>query len=670
MENRPHPPHQTTPKHLAIHLDAQILEDFTGALGDEGQFVPSAEAQLSLLKKNHRLWVQFPDGEFCDYPYYLKNITRLLDGFRTRARPSGAAPDPFSAFIKTTESIEKKMFSNVSMGPGENVKDLWDEIIKKVNSISAESHSLKGLVEKILDVPFLQNFQSSLVLLHLKGQTKAELLGTLWRSEKAQGLIEVKDFNHGFNSIRKSKIKSFSTDAFAKLNLPFNGSFLAKDVTSMKYSLLAIVSRHDFLSYSAEEIELFETCIDLLQPHFERLIDQEFSDKKISELRVCLKEFPLPLRIRDGQTGSAFLNDLFQSELQDQDIFFNKKIKGAFSLDLYDSDELRHYAFDLFHFQRISLLGELLNTLRHELSNPLFGLKLSSQIFTTLEVSADDKEIMEEIEKNVDRCQAIIENFSNLYQIQQETKPAPLKKMLEESLVLAKSEIREVTKKVSFGPGTEEVILDVPLIFVVQVLFNLIVNAAQAMRSQTHRAELTVAVGLGEGVVWVDVCDNGPGIPEDKQISLFKTFLHHEDPGHGPGPCPLPEPHPQDGRQPRVPPAAQPKRRRLPADVTPHMKHILIIEDEILIQQSLKKLFERRGIKVAVLREWEARHRPDLDPGLRPDHLRPHAPGHLRLRRHRRVKEALQCRGDQPEVRDHDRLQFSASSFPSDLVSV
>ena len=30
------------------------------------------------------------------------------------------------------------------------------------------------------------------------------------------------------------------------------------------------------------------------------------------------------------------------------------------------------------------------------------------------------------------------------------------------------------------------------------------------------------------------------------------------------------------------------------------MKHILIIEDEILIQQSLKKLFERRGLKVDV----------------------------------------------------------------------
>lgn len=30
------------------------------------------------------------------------------------------------------------------------------------------------------------------------------------------------------------------------------------------------------------------------------------------------------------------------------------------------------------------------------------------------------------------------------------------------------------------------------------------------------------------------------------------------------------------------------------------MKHIFIIEDEILIQQSLKKLFERRGFKVDV----------------------------------------------------------------------
>lgn len=537
MENRLHPADQTTAKRISLHLDEQILSDLPGAyLNDNGlQFVPSGEAQYSILKKNGRLWVQFPDGEFCDYPYYVKNITQLIEGFKKEGSPTVTPKELFFNFSKATEVIEKKLFSNVSMSPGENVKDLWDEIIKKVNLISAESHTLKSLVDKILNIPFLQNFQTSLIILHLKGQTKAEMIGTMWRSERIHGLIEVKDFNQSFNTIKKSKIKSFTTDSFAKTNLPFNGSFLAKEVISKKYSLIAIVSRHDFLSYGADEIELFETCIDLLQPHFERLIDQEFSDKKISELRICLKDFPLPIRVRDHQSGSSFVNDLYQNELQDQDIFFNKKVKGPFTLDLYDSDELRHYAFDLFHFQRISLLGELLNTLRHELSNPLFGLKLSSQIFTTLEVSADDKSLMEEIEKNVNRCQAIIENFSNLYQIQSDSKPVAVKKVIDESLVLAKSEIREVTKSVNFEPGTENQELNVPIIFVVQILFNLIVNAAQAMRQQSHRPELKLNVSRHQNMLVIDVQDNGPGIPEDKRVNLFKPFYTTKSQGTGLG---------------------------------------------------------------------------------------------------------------------------------------
>ncbi len=537
MENRSHSPNQATSKLLAIHIDPLILNDIPEGTVDTAVFrcVPVNEAQFILLKKKSRIWVQLPDGEFCDYPYYIKNISKLLETFKFYSPSNHTSMEAFQSFIKSTQAIEKKIFSNVSMTPGENVKDLWDEIIKKVNNISAQSHSLKGLVEKILEVPFLHNFQTSLIILHLKGQTKAELMGTMWRSERVHSLIEVKEFNSSFNTIRKSKIKSFTTDIFSKLDLPFNGSFLAKEVISKKYSLIAIVSRHDFLNYGTEEIELFETCIDLLQPHFERLIDQEFSDKKISELRVCLKDFPLPLRIRDAQSGSSFMNDLFNDELQDQDIFFNKKIKGPFSLDLYDSDELRHYAFDLFHFQRISLLGELLNTLRHELSNPLFGLKLSSQIFSTLDVNVDDKELMAEIEKNVDRCQSIIENFSNLYQIQSDNQPVALKKMIDESLVLAKSEIREVSKKINYLNGTELIQLNVPLIFVVQVLFNLIVNSAQAMRSQTQRAELSINISTNENHVIIDIADNGPGIPEDKLINLFKPFFTTKTQGTGLG---------------------------------------------------------------------------------------------------------------------------------------
>ncbi|MES2528455.1 MAG: HAMP domain-containing sensor histidine kinase [Bdellovibrionota bacterium] len=536
MENRPDSPSEAVHERLTLHLDPSVLEELGPdfSLSSQFQILPLAEAQYALLKKGERLWVNYPDGEYCDFPFYRKNISLILNGLEKKIPPRSLAQEPFDLLVKTTQSIEKRVFSAAS--PGRHTKDLWDEIIRKINSLSLESHSLRDLTEKILSVPFLQSFETSLVILHLKGQTKAELLGSLWRSEKVQSFIEVKEFNAFFNSVKKSKIKSFSTDTFPKLNLPFNGSFLAKEVISRKYSLVAITSRHDFLSYGREEIELFETCIDLLQPHFERLIDQEFSDKRISELRICLKDFPLPLRIKNTVTGTAFQNDLMKTELQDQDIFFTKKVMGPFSLDLYDSDELRHYAFDLFHFQRISLLGELLNTLRHELSNPLFGLMLGSQMFRTLDVSVDNKDLMKEIEKNVSRCQVIIENFSNLYQIQNDPKPVSLKKIIDESLVLAKSEGREIRKKVSYHDETENLEISVPLIFVVQILFNLIVNSAQAMRdAEVRGGELSIRVCKEDELIAIHVQDNGPGIPEEKASQLFKPFFTTKASGTGLG---------------------------------------------------------------------------------------------------------------------------------------
>jgi two-component system NtrC family sensor kinase len=537
VENRSDSPNKTPPQSLALYLDPDILEDLKSSSYsiDPFKLTNPQDARNALFKKGERLWVNFSDGEHCDFPYYLNNVTHILNGLKeSNVAPPGQV-ELFASLIKTNQNIEKRMFSSVPIAHGQNVKDLWDEVIKKINSISSDCHSLGSLIERILDVPFLQSYQTSLVILHIKGQTKAEVLGTLWRGDKHKDLIEVKDFNAFYNSVKKSKIKTFTTDAFPSIDFPFNGSFLAKEVISKKYSLVAIVSRHDFLNFIKDEIELYETCIDLLQPHFERLIDQEFSDKRISELRVCLKDFPLPLRIKDSVTEATFVNDLFQNELQEKDIFFSKKVKGPFSLDLYDSDELHHYAFDLFHFQRISLLGELLNTLRHELSNPLFGLKLGSQVFRTLDAPEDSKEIMSEIEKNINRSQLIIENFSNLYQVQTESKPVLIKKIIEEALVLSKSESREIKKNVNYHTDSDSLSLDVPLIFVVQIIFNLIINATQAMKQENQRGELDLVIHQDKDVIYIDVSDSGPGIPEDKVCELFKPFFTTKPQGTGLG---------------------------------------------------------------------------------------------------------------------------------------
>ncbi len=516
-----------------IFIDPQIIIDFPHSTLSKFQLSDTKKPDLFFFKKNHQLMMETSDGNKTFFPYFLKNILTLIN---TNLSTTNYLPQiKFEPFIKTTQNIEKKIFSRVSSDANENFKDLWDEIIKKINSISNESQSLNSLMEKLLNVPFLQKFESSLLVLHLKGQTKAKLFGVIWRENKTQKQIEVRDFNILFNSVKKSKIKTFSTEYFIKINLPFNGSFLAKEIISRKYSLIALVSRNDFLPYTKNEIELFETCIDLLQPHFERLIEQEFSDKKISELRTCLKDFPVPVRIKNTQNGTSFFSDFYLRDIQDKDIFFHKKLKSNFIIDLFDCDELRHYAFDLFHFQRISLLGELLNTLRHELSNPLFGLKLSAELFEQIGLDQSSFSLIGEVKKNIIRSEKIIENFSNLYQIQNESKLNSIRKLIEESIILTKSESRDVRKFINFDLNTEELKINVPGIFVIQILFNLIINASQAMKSQVNRPELSILVSRSLTEVFIDMIDNGPDIPMEQISQIFKPFFTTKAHGTGLG---------------------------------------------------------------------------------------------------------------------------------------
>ena len=533
MDNKPNALNEDIDSRKTIFIDPQIILDFPECHFLNFPLLNNKNPDVSFLKKNDQLVLETSDGDRTLFPYFLKNILTLLK--INLPITNHLSQDAFESFLKTTQNIEKKIFSSVSSDTNQNHKDLWDEIIKKINSISSESQSLNSLMEKLLNVPFLQKFESSLLVLHLKGQTKAKLFGVIWRDEKTQKLIEVKDFNILFHSVKKSKIKSFSTEYFMKINLPFNGSFLAKEIISKKYSLVAMVSRNDFLAYSKNEIELFETCIDLLQPHFERLIEQEFSDQKISELRTCLKDFPIPVRIKNTQNGTCFLSDFYTGDIPDKDIFFHKRLNSNFIIDLFDCDELRHYAFDLFHFQRISLLGELLNTLRHELSNPLFGLKLSAELFEQIGLDQSNSVLIGEVKKNIIRSQKIIENFSNLYQIQNESKLISIRKIIEESIVLSKSESREVKKFINFGIDTEELQINVPGIFVIQILFNLIVNASQAMKSQVYRPELKILISRSSTEVFIDMIDNGPNIPTEQSSQIFKPFFTTKSQGTGLG---------------------------------------------------------------------------------------------------------------------------------------
>ena len=58
-----------------------------------------------------------------------------------------------------------------------------------------------------------------------------------------------------------------------------------------------------------------------------------------------------------------------------------------------------------------------------------------------------------------------------------------------------------------------------------RVIINLLRNAAQAMQGQAESPEICIRVGKSDGDAYVEVKDNGPGIPEEVRHKLFEPFI-------------------------------------------------------------------------------------------------------------------------------------------------
>ena len=115
MENRYHSPNQETPKGLTVFLDQQILADFDQLDCTHLNLTNPLASKLTLMKKDGKLSVTFPNGESCEFPYYFKNIKNILDGIKSH-RSGFSLSDAFERlrlskknFIQVFLSDRKKM---------------------------------------------------------------------------------------------------------------------------------------------------------------------------------------------------------------------------------------------------------------------------------------------------------------------------------------------------------------------------------------------------------------------------------------------------------------------------------------------------------------------------------------------------------------------------------
>lgn len=185
---------------------------------------------------------------------------------------------------------------------------------------------------------------------------------------------------------------------------------------------------------------------------------------------------------------------------------------------------------------RLVALGTMLSGVAHELNNPLSNISTSCQILLE-EVdeidAASARELLGLIDGQVLRAQRIVSSLLDFARDRQfERRDEAMQPLVDEVLLLLRNELGNEARIELHIPSGLTINVDRQRF--VQVLLNLLKNAAEAITAQGHIVLTAVATGEPPGVT-VTVADNGAGIAAAALPRIFDPFFSTKPVGKGTG---------------------------------------------------------------------------------------------------------------------------------------
>ena len=185
--------------------------------------------------------------------------------------------------------------------------------------------------------------------------------------------------------------------------------------------------------------------------------------------------------------------------------------------------------------------------LAHEVKNPLSGIRGAAQLLEGT-VSEEDRELAMLIRDEADRIRALVERMDMFSEKPIDRSTVNIHRVLERVRMLASSSFAAHLRIVErYDPSLPPVWGNRDQL--VQVLLNLVKNAAEAISAAEGTGEITLSTAYRHGLrlavpgstervhlpLLVVVRDNGPGIPEDIKPHLFEPFISSKPSGSGLG---------------------------------------------------------------------------------------------------------------------------------------
>jgi signal transduction histidine kinase len=194
----------------------------------------------------------------------------------------------------------------------------------------------------------------------------------------------------------------------------------------------------------------------------------------------------------------------------------HQKLQKAF-------DELRMSQDALIRAEKLRALGQMSAGVAHDLRNFLNPLMMYTDL---LRDSAGQREEVLEIAQSLDRIlQRGLETVERLRDFSRQSAEdteavrTDLNDIVKEAIQISKPRLHQIDLVLKLG--------DAPKAFIrpadgVSAIVNLIFNAVDALEG---KGRITISTGTSSGKSWVEVADNGPGIPSDIKDRILEPFF-------------------------------------------------------------------------------------------------------------------------------------------------
>jgi signal transduction histidine kinase len=209
---------------------------------------------------------------------------------------------------------------------------------------------------------------------------------------------------------------------------------------------------------------------------------------------------------RCGDRGYEILNKTYQ----------HQKLQKAF-------DDLRISQDTLIRTEKFRALGQMSAGIAHDLKNILNPLLLYTDVIRDAAGNRDEVlEVVDRIERILNRGLQTVErlrDFSRQSPEETEAVPTELNAMARESIEISKPRLSGLEVAVDLGNPPKVLIRPADC---VSAVVNLILNSADALAG---KGKLRNSTGASDGGAWIEVADNGPGIPPEIKSKVLEPFF-------------------------------------------------------------------------------------------------------------------------------------------------